>query len=241
MRNYLKTQQNQFGQMTGSSLEENVTAFTVQGDISGRYVRLVDVAHGITDQAAGQLWEAVSTEPDERCWTYLPYSAPQSQQSLKDSLQNLFGFKDSSHFLIEVAGEVQGWVALLNPRLAHGAVEIGNVYFSHKMKQSRVATETIFLLLQQCLNNGFRRVEWKCDDCNEPSKTAALRFGFQYEGLFRQDRIIKGRNRNTVWFSMIDDEWPELAHAYQQWLSPENFDQRGVQKQRLSELTSRLG
>ena len=101
MRNYLKTQQNQFGQMTGSSLEENVTASTVQGDISGRYVKLVDVAHGITDQAAGQLWEAVSTEPDERCWTYLPYSAPQSQQSLKDSLQNLFGFKDSTHFLIE--------------------------------------------------------------------------------------------------------------------------------------------
>ena len=235
MRNYLKTQQNQFGQMTGSSLEENVTASTVQGDISGRYVKLVDVAHGITDQAAGQLWEAVSTEPDERCWTYLPYSAPQSQQSLKDSLQNLFGFKDSTHFLIEVAGEVQGWVALLNLRLAHGAVEIGNVYFSHKMKQSRAATETIFLLLQQCLNNNFRRVEWKCDDCNEPSKTAALRFGFQYEGLFRQDRIVKGHNRNTAWFSMIDDEWSELKNAYQQWLSPDNFDQQGVQKQKLSD------
>ena len=235
MRNYLKTQQNQFGQMTGSSLEENVTASTVQGDISGRYVKLVDVAHGITDQAAGQLWEAVSTEPDERCWTYLPYSAPQSQQSLKDSLQNLFGFKDSTHFLIEVAGEVQGWVALLNLRLAHGAVEIGNVYFSHKMKQSRAATETIFLLLQQCLNNNFRRVEWKCDDCNEPSKTAALRFGFQYEGLFRQDRIVKGRNRNTAWFSMIDDEWSELKNAYQQWLSPDNFDEHGFQKQKLSD------
>ena len=235
MRNYLKTQQNQFGQMTGSSLEENVTASTVQGDISGRYVKLVDVAHGITDQAAGQLWEAVSTEPDERCWTYLPYSAPQSQQSLKDSLQNLFGFKDSTHFLIEVAGEVQGWVALLNLRLAHGAVEIGNVYFSHKMKQSRAATETIFLLLQQCLNNNFRRVEWKCDDCNEPSKTAALRFGFQYEGLFRQDRIVKGHNRNTAWFSMIDDEWPELKNAYQQWLNPDNFDWQGIQKQKLSD------
>ena len=235
MRNYLKTQQNQFGQMTGSSLDENVTASTVQGDISGRYVKLVDGADGITDQAAGQLWEAVSTEPDERCWTYLPYSAPQSQQSLKDSLQNLFGFKDSTHFLIEVAGEVQGWVALLNLRLAHGAVEIGNVYFSHKMKQSRAATETIFLLLQQCLNNNFRRVEWKCDDCNEPSKTAALRFGFQYEGLFRQDRIVKGHNRNTAWFSMIDDEWPELKNAYQQWLSPDNFDQQGVQKQKLSD------
>ena len=149
MRNYLKTQQNQFGQMTGSSLEENVTASTVQGDISGRYVKLVDVAHGITDQAAGQLWEAVSTEPDERCWTYLPYSAPQSQQSLKDSLKNLVVF--------------------------------------------------------------------------------------QYEGLFRQDCILKGHNRNTAWFSMIDDEWSELKNAYQQWLSPDNFDEHGFQKQKLSD------
>ena len=149
MRNYLKTQQNQFGQMTGSSLEENVTASTVQGDISGRYVKLVDVAHGITDQAAGQLWEAVSTEPDERCWTYLPYSAPQSQQSLKDSLQNLVVF--------------------------------------------------------------------------------------QYEGLFRQDRIVKGHNRNTAWFSMIDHEWSELKNAYQQWMSPDNFDEYGSQKQKLSD------
>ena len=149
MRNYLKTQQNQFGQMTGSSLEENVTASTVQGGISGRYVKLVDVAHGITDQAAGQLWEAVSTEPDERCWIYLPYSAPQSQQSLKDSLQNLVVF--------------------------------------------------------------------------------------QYEGLFRQDCILKGHNRNTAWFSMIDDEWSELKNAYQQWLSPDNFDEYGSQKQKLSD------
>ena len=107
------------------------------------------MADGITDQAVGQLWEAVSTEPDERCWTYLPYSAPQSQQSLKDSLQNLVVF--------------------------------------------------------------------------------------QYEGLFRQDRIVKGHNRNTAWFSMIDDEWPELKNAYQQWLSPDNFDEHGFQKQKLSD------
>ena len=235
MKNYLKTQRNQFGQTIGFSLEENVTASPVQGNIFGQYVQLVDVADGITDQAAGQLWEAVSTEPDERCWTYLPYSAPQSQHSLKDSLDNLFGFKDSTHFLIQVAEEIQGWVALLNPRLGHGVIEIGNVYFSHKMKKSKASTETIFLLLEQCFAYGFRRIEWKCDDCNAPSKAAALRFGFQYEGVFRQDRIIKGRNRNTAWFSIVDDEWSELKNAYQQWLSPDNFDQQGVQKQKLSD------
>ena len=137
--------------------------------------------------------------------------------------------------MIEVDGEVQGWIALLNPRLGHAVIEIGNVYFSHKMKKSKAATEAIFLLLQQCFKHGFRRVEWKCDDANAPSKVAALRFGFQYEGLFRQDRIVKNRNRNTAWFSIIDEEWSDLEKTYQQSLSPENFDAQGFQKQRLSD------
>ncbi|EEH68189.1 hypothetical protein HMPREF0023_2294 [Acinetobacter sp. ATCC 27244] len=105
------------------------------------------------------------------------------------------------------------------------------------MKKSKASTETIFLLLQQCFKHGFRRVEWKCDDCNAPSKAAALRFGFQFEGLFRQDRIVKGRNRNTAWFSIIDEEWPDLEKIYQQWLSPDNFDEQGFQKRRLTDFT----
>ncbi|ESK55036.1 GNAT family N-acetyltransferase [Acinetobacter tjernbergiae] len=235
MKNYLKTQQNEFGQNVGFSLKHNLSIQPISGELKGQYINLIDVAEGLSEQAASLIWNCVVTEPSEECWTYLPYSAPQSQIALKNNLQNLFGFKDSTHFLIEVDGEAQGWIALLNPRLGHAAIEIGNVYFSHKMKKSKASTEVIFLLLQQCFANGFRRVEWKCDDCNAPSKAAALRFGFQYEGLFRQDRIIKGRNRNTAWFSIIDEEWSNLDQAYQQWLSPENFDAQGFQKQRLSE------
>lgn len=235
MKNYLKTQQNEFGQNVGCSLKHNLSIQPISGTLKGQYINLIDVAEGLSEQAASLIWDCVVTEPSEECWTYLPYSAPQSQIALKNNLQNLFGFKDSTHFLIEVDGEVQGWIALLNPRLGHAAIEIGNVYFSHKMKKSKAATEAIFLLLKQCFKYGFRRVEWKCDDTNAPSKAAALRFGFQYEGLFRQDRIVKNRNRNTAWFSIIDEEWSNLDQAYQQWLSPENFDAQGFQKQRLSD------
>ena len=235
MKNYLKTQQNEFGQNIGFSLKHNLSIQPISGTLKGQYINLIDVAEGLSEQAASLIWNCVVTEPSEECWTYLPYSAPQSQIALKNNLQNLFGFKDSTHFLIEVDGEVQGWIALLNPRLGHAAIEIGNVYFSHKMKKSKAATEAIFLLLKQCFKYGFRRVEWKCDDANAPSKAAALRFGFQYEGLFRQDRIVKNRNRNTAWFSIIDEEWLDLEKTYQQSLSPENFDAQGFQKQRLSD------
>lgn len=235
MKNYLKTQQNQLGQKVGIEIDLERTSQTIQENLLGQYVKLIYIDQAISDQASAQIWNNVSTEPSDACWTYLPYSAPKDQKTLKDDLQRSFNFAGSSHFLIEVNGEAQGWIALLNPRLEYMAIEIGNVYFSHTMKKSKASTETIFLLLKQCFKYGFRRVEWKCDDFNEPSKAAALRFGFQHEGLFRQDRINKGRNRNTAWFSIIDEEWLELEKIYQQWLSPDNFDTQGFQKQRLSD------
>lgn len=238
MKNYLKTQQNSLGQEVGYSIDNPIVCQQLQTNLFGHSVRLLNTLNDLTELAIDQIWECVATEPNDGCWTYLPYQPPSDREKLKLSLVNLFGFKDSTHFLIEVNGEVHGWIALLNPRLEHGVIEIGNVYFSHKMKKSRAATEVIFLLLQQCFKQGFRRVEWKCDDANQPSKAAALRFGFQYEGLFRQDRIVKGRNRNTAWFSIIDEEWSDLEQAYQHWLNSENFDAKGIQKKRLSDFMS---
>ncbi|EFF83388.1 acetyltransferase, GNAT family [Acinetobacter haemolyticus ATCC 19194] len=235
MKNYLKTQHNDLGQTVGLAIENFKTSQPIKESIFGQNIQLISIVGTIADSALAQIWACVSSEPNAACWTYLPYSALTSAIVLRDALHNLFGFYGSTHFLIEVNGEVQGWIALLNPRLEHGAIEIGNVYFSHKMKKSKASTETIFLLLQQCFKHGFRRVEWKCDDCNAPSKAAALRFGFQFEGLFRQDRIVKGRNRNTAWFSIIDEEWPDLEKIYQQWLSPDNFDEQGFQKRRLTD------
>ncbi|MFN3896598.1 Uncharacterised protein [Acinetobacter junii] len=236
MYRYQETQENKFGQLTSFSVEHFKPCELVRGkNIEGNYVNLIDINSEVSNRVFSQIWNCVATEPDESCWTYLPYAAPLNLTVLTESLKNSFNFKDSTHFLIEIEGEICGWIALLNPRLDNGAIEIGNVYFSHRMKKSRSATETIFLLLQQCFKQRFRRIEWKCDDCNQPSKAAALRLGFQYEGLFRQDRIVKGRNRNTAWFSIIDEEWSDLEPAYQQWLSPENFDAKGIQKKRLSD------
>ena len=103
------------------------------------------------------------------------------------------------------------------------------------MARSRLATEALFLVARHAFDDlGYRRFEWKCNNLNEPSKAAALRFGFQYEGLFRQDRIAKGENRDTAWYSMIDGEWPALRAEYERWLAPDNFDAGGKQKTRLA-------
>lgn len=236
MKNFNKTQENEYGQLIGAEvlnplpthfLAENLTAENVS-------LRLLDPSD-IDQEQLKQIWKAVSQEPDRRCWTYLPYSGFESESELQIALESSFGFKGAIHYLILINGQAVGWIGLLNLRPKDHVVEIGNVYFSHKMKQSTAATETIYLLLKACFEQGFRRVEWKCDDLNEPSKRAAKRFGFTFEGTFRQDRINKGRNRNTTWFSILDEEWKSLDKAYSAWLKSDNFDVDGQQKIRLGD------
>ncbi|MDS7694921.1 GNAT family N-acetyltransferase [Acinetobacter soli] len=230
---------NQFGQPVGDAVALAVPIQLKAHTLTGNYVDLLPIEKDtFTLDYAKQLWTCVNSEPDARCWTYLPYEAPQSEVELEQNLRRKFGFEPSHHYWIVVEGKAVGWVALLNLRAQHAAVEIGNVYFSHRLKQTPAATEAIFLLLRDCFKQGMRRVEWKCDDLNQPSKNAALRFGFTYEGLFRQDRVTKGRNRDTAWFSMIDIEWPKLQNTYLQWLDPLNFDKLGKQKRRLEECAS---
>lgn len=225
---------NQFGQPIGDAIQQPVpTNFKVQS-LTGHYVSLLLIEKDNFDlKNVDQLWDCINTEPDERCWTYLPYEAPESCRQLEYNLKRNFGFDPSFHYWIMVDGQAVGWIALLNLREPHAAVEIGNVYFSHRLKQTPAATEVVYLLLHHCFEQGLRRIEWKCDDLNAPSKRAALRFGFVHEGLFRQDRVTKGRNRDTAWFSIIDAEWSNLKNTYTQWLNPNNFDHAGKQKKRL--------
>jgi RimJ/RimL family protein N-acetyltransferase len=121
----------------------------------------------------------------------------------------------------------------------HGVIEVGNIYFSPRLARTRAATEAMYLLMANAFGLGYRRYEWKCDSCNLPSRAAATRFGFTYEGLFRQAIVNKGRNRDTSWFAIIDADWNGgLRDAYLRWLSEDNFDVNGAQKLRLSELTA---
>jgi RimJ/RimL family protein N-acetyltransferase len=121
-------------------------------------------------------------------------------------------------------------------RPEQGVFEVGWITYSPALQRTRVATEAIYLVGDYGFSLGYRRYEWKCNNLNEPSKRAALRFGFQYEGLFRQHMVVKGANRDTAWFSIIDSEWPARARAFQAWLAPDNFDARGQQKASLTDL-----
>jgi RimJ/RimL family protein N-acetyltransferase len=123
----------------------------------------------------------------------------------------------------------------------NGVIEVGNINYSPLLQRKPAATEAMYLMMVRVFDElGYRRYEWKCDSLNAPSRAAALRLGFRYEGLFRQAVVYKGRNRDTAWFSIIDSEWPALKRAYQQWLAPENFDARGQQKRKLPDLIAEV-
>jgi len=119
---------------------------------------------------------------------------------------------------------------LMEIRPAHGVFEVGFIAYSPSLQRTRAATEAIYLCGAYGFELGYRRFEWKCNNRNEPSKRAALRYGFKYEGLFRQHQVVKGQNRDTAWFSILDTEWPAGKAAFERWLAPENFDKDGRQK-----------
>jgi RimJ/RimL family protein N-acetyltransferase len=116
---------------------------------------------------------------------------------------------------------------------ADGVIEIGHIWFAPAIQRTRQATEAIFLLMREAFDLGYRRLEWKCNALNAPSRRAALRFGFTFEGIFRQHMIIKGRNRDTAWFAMMDHEFPAIRAAFESWLAPENFDAAGRERAKL--------
>ena len=134
----------------------------------------------------------------------------------------------------KATGRCEGRQALMRITPEHGVIEVGNVLWGPGIARTRVATEALFLHARYVFDDlGYRRFEWKCNSENAPSRRAAERFGFQYEGLFRQHMIHRGGNRDSTWFAMIDSEWPSLRAAFEKWLAPENFDERGAQKARL--------
>lgn len=129
----------------------------------------------------------------------------------------------------------EGRQALMRITPEHGVIEIGSILWGPAIARTRVATEALFLFARYAFEElGYRRFEWKCDSRNEPSKRAALRFGFTYEGAFRQHMVLKGQNRDTAWFAMVDIDWPSIRSAFEQWLAPANFDAAGQQKARLA-------
>jgi RimJ/RimL family protein N-acetyltransferase len=204
--------------------------------MAGRLCRVeaVDIA-----RHAEELFAANRLDTDGRNWTYLGIDAPRTLEEYLAWLARMTAGDDPAlHAIVDLAsGKAVGVAALMRIDRANGVIEVGNINYSPLLQRKPAATEAMFLLMSRVFDElGYRRYEWKCDSLNAASRAAALRLGFQYEGTFRQVVVYKGRNRDTAWFSIIDSEWPALKRAYQQWLSPENFDAEGRQRRGLSEL-----
>jgi RimJ/RimL family protein N-acetyltransferase len=187
------------------------------------------------------LYEAAHGDgADPRLWDHLPYGpfagdpdgfAAHLAAQAPSSDPRFYAVVDGA------TGRAGGVVSLLRVEPAHGVIEIGHVWFGGPLQRTPQATETIFLLARHAFEVlGHRRLEWKCDDANARSKAAALRFGFTAEGVFRQHMVVKGRNRDSAWFSILDGEWPAVSAAFRAWLAPENFDADGRQLASLAAL-----
>lgn len=207
--------------------------FPVIEAIEGRFCRLerLDPARHSQD-----LWEALRDAP--QVWTYLPRPEPVDAASYRGQLDEMAARADIVPLAIvdKADGKAKGHLWLMEIRPEHGVAEVGFVTFSPSLQRTAAATEAIFLCAAHLFERGYRRFEWKCDSANERSKLAAARFGFIYEGTFRQHMVVKGRNRDTCWFAILDRDWPDRKRAFESWLSPDNFDANGHQRRSLAEL-----
>jgi RimJ/RimL family protein N-acetyltransferase len=204
--------------------------------MQGRFCRLEMLD---PSRHAEDLWAGNSLDKEGRNWTYLfvgPFAAFADYHAWLEKVAA--GSDPLFHAIIdEKTGKAVGVATFMRIDPPHGVIEVGNINYSPLLQRTPAATEAMFLMMRRVFDElGYRRYEWKCDSLNAPSRAAALRLGFTYEGLFRQAVVYKGRNRDTAWFSIIDTEWPALKRAYEQWLAPDNFDPEGKQKRSLSAL-----
>lgn len=175
-------------------------------------------------------------DTDVKLWNYLPYGPFANVEAFAVWLETCARSRDPLFFTIidQRTDRAVGMASYLRIEPNDGVIEIGHIWFAAVLQQTRQATEAIFLLARQVFDVlGYRRLEWKCDALNTRSCHAAERFGFTFEGVFRQHHIVKGRNRDTAWFAMLDRDWPTIRSAFVQWLAPENFDSAGTQRRSL--------
>jgi RimJ/RimL family protein N-acetyltransferase len=189
---------------------------------------------------AVDLYAAHALDTDGRNWTYLPYGPFATLDEYRAWLTSVAGKDDPLfHTIVDLSsGKAVGIASYLRIDPAAGSIEVGHISYSPLLQRSVAGTEAMYLMMRRAFELGYRRYEWKCNALNGPSRGAAQRLGLSYEGIFRQARVDKGRNRDTAWYAAIDSEWPTLDRAFRQWLDPANFDAQGRQRTSLSELTS---
>mgnify|MGYP001025139894 CR=1 FL=1 len=225
----MKTNERPIGPVVAFAAAELPTEET----LIGRYVRMEKID---LEKHGPALWAQMAGE--DHLWDYLYEAAPKSEAEFLAGLSVSVGRADWSGYAVCLPdGSPVGYAFYLNIVPAMGTIEVGNINFSPALQRTPAATEAMFLMMQNAFALGYRRYEWKCNALNAPSRRAAQRLGFSWEGIFRQHLIVKGRNRDTAWLAMTDSEWPALEGAFQAWLAPDNFDAVGNQRQALRELT----
>jgi len=229
---------NEFDQPIGLPVPDWVPCpWPPRSPLTGRYCRLEPLdpeRHG-RDLFTAQEGESGAT------WTYMPYGPFADFESYRAWMDGKCRGDDPLFYAIFHEGDDRptGVCSYLRITPAVGVLEVGHLYFTGRLRQSRAATEAMFLMMQRAFDLGYRRYEWKCDVLNAPSRQAALRLGLRFEGIFRQATIYKGRTRDTAWYAAIDADWPDLKQAFLMWLDPANFDAQGRQRVRLSECQQR--
>jgi len=193
---------------------------------------------------AAKLFAAYAEDRDARMWTYLPrgpYASPDDYRSWAEAACR--ADDPLVHTILDNAtGEAVGTASYMRIEPNVGVIEIGSITYSPRLQRRPAATEAMYLMMRRVFDElGYRRYEWKCDSLNQPSRNAAARLGFRYEGLFRQASITRGGNRDTTWFSVIDSEWPALRAAFERWLDPANFAADGTQRHSLASFRSSAG
>ena len=169
----------------------------------------------------------------EALWDYLPYGPFADPGEMGPWLEGCEGSEDPLFFAFRLAseGRVGGMGSMMRIEPAHGVAEIGHIWMGPALQRTTAATEALYLMMRHILDDlGYRRLEWKCNALNDASRAAALRLGFRFEGIFHQHLVVKGCNRDTAWYSLLDHEWPAVRAAFERWLAPSNFDETGAQR-----------
>lgn len=203
--------------------------------LEGRYVIVECLSK---DKHGADLYEVYGPDSPANMWTYLFQNPVQSQEEWSALLDQMLAAQDRFYYAIvdKESGKALGTFALMRINRGSRVIEVGSVTYSPQLKRTRLATEAQYLLARYVFEElEYRRYEWKCDALNQPSRYAAERLGFIYEGTFRQAVVYKGRNRDTDWLAMIDRDWPAVKTRLEKWLSPDNFDENGQQIKALSD------
>jgi RimJ/RimL family protein N-acetyltransferase len=206
--------------------------------LRGRYVHLVPID---ADAHAADLFDEACGPGRDGLWTYLFAGPFADRMALHAYLTKREASSDPMCYTIvdAASGTPRGMATLMRIHDTHRVIEVGGILFGVSLQRTRGATEAMFLMARYVFDElGYRRYEWKCNALNAASRRAALRLGFTFEGIFRQHMIMKGRNRDTAWYSMLDTEWPDRRAEFQRWLAPDNFDEAGRQRSALTHATA---